>query len=225
MSGWFDIQTVKKMSAGLRESSLILFWTLVLAAVLTRLDGESESFVQWLGRFVYWAAHVGSGLLISVAVMALLQQKFDAARPNLLLIVVTGLIGAVLFTPLALLLDEIESQIWFKSDFDLASLPSALVQEFSERAPIFIGMWLIVQLPLLAATKGTVTPEGSLLSSDSDALPVEPKKDLLSRLPPALGKDVVSVESDLNYVHVTTLQGRTMLLYSCLLYTSDAADD
>ncbi len=202
----------------MNERLLLVVWTLVLAAVLTRLGTPGADLLGWLARFGFWTAHVGIGLLLTAGIMGLLQSRFDMTRPNLRLLVGAGVLGAVAFAPLALLLDAVGGRFgWTEADAADAGWMMALLAEFAALAPLFVAMWLVVQLPILVALR---TGAGAPVEDAEEADPAasgasrSAQAGILGKLPPALGDAVLCIEADLNYVHVTTRLGKTMLLYS-----------
>ena len=203
----------------MQERLLLVFWTLVLGAVLARLGTPGADLVGWLGRYAFWTVHVGIGLLLTAAIMHLLQSRLEITRPTPWLLIGAGILGAIAFTPLALVLDALGGALgWTEADADEAGLAMALLSELAALAPLFVAMWLVVQLPILVALRAE--PAAPAAAQPEASVP----EGISRKLPAALGDDVLCIEADLNYVHVTTRLGKTMLLYSLRQAAADLGE-
>ena len=208
-----------------QERLLLVFWTLVLAGVLARLGTPGADLAGWLGRYAFWTVHVGVGLLLTAGIMRLLQSRLEITRPSLGLLVGAGMLGAVAFAPLALMLDALGGELgWTEVDADEAGLAMALLSELAALAPLFVAMWLVVQLPILVALRAALRAETASAAPAAEEPMTDADGGILSKLPPALGDEVISVEADLNYVHVATRLGKTMLLYSLRQAAADLGE-
>lgn len=117
----------------------------------------------------------------------------------------------------------------------------ASLAEFASLAPSFLGSWLLINLAYLIPARvaasdapGRRSLETNTAESDTSAAPEPapqgpagepepatpdlvaspPGSELRARLPQALGTDIIHLRADLNYLHVTTVGGSVMLLYS-----------
>ena len=95
-------------------------------------------------------------------------------------------------------------------------LVHALTTEFFGMAPQFIATWVIINLTYLMGYRRSSV---EIAPSSADAMPKDSpdsssESGLQAMLKPALGRDLVMLRSDLNYVHVYTTKGQTILLYS-----------
>ncbi len=210
-----------KVTNLVQERLLLVFWTLVLGAVLARLGTPGADLAGWLGRYAFWTVHVGVGLLLTAAIMRLLQSRLEITRPSLGLLIGAGVLGAIAFTPLALMLDALGGELgWTEADADEAGLAMALLSELAALAPLFVAMWLVVQLPILVVLRTEpASPAPAAAQPEASA-----SEGLLGKLPPALGDEMLCIEADLNYVHVTTRLGKTMLLYSLRQAAADLGE-
>jgi hypothetical protein len=155
-------------------------------------------------------------------------------------LVVAGLAGAVAFTPLALLLEGMMASVdgpWpsaddgkkvlelVAGDAGFAMMGRVAAQEFGSLVIPFVGTWLLINLSFLLVnptrTRHGVEPAGAAAMSGAPegvvpmaAAPQEAPDGLLGRLKPALGTDVLALKAELNYLHVFTDRGQSMVVYS-----------
>jgi len=138
-------------------------------------------------------------------------------------LLLAGVIGALCFAPIAGLLEYAFAAVGV-GDADADNLrelfaPKLIAAEFFELLPSFVVSWLLLNLSyqsLQSSRTVAVVPAGEADSEPPERTspPAKPAPGLLSKLPPALGQNLLLMSSDLNYVHVTTSVGSTMVLYS-----------
>lgn len=205
----------------------LLGWTLTLAFVFSFTGDGDDDWWSLAARFSYWCAHVGTGLLVISVVSALLQRGPCARLPSLVQLALYGLAGAIAFTPLAVLFETSlpvpgapeGSRNWLTQATQEGWLRASL-GEFAAFAPSFLGSWLVINLAYVVPTRVVATnPENSDVAATPKpgaAVATEPASvsGLGTRLPQALGTDIIHLRADLNYLHVTTTGGSTMILYS-----------
>jgi hypothetical protein len=223
--------------------------TLLAAFVLTAFFTAVEPAVTaglppWTAAG-YWLLHIGAGLLAALAAAAALARtRWATRRAAWVVVLVSGLLGALLFAPLAVALEGL---------FDLPEAGGAedvldrlearggfavLAAEFLQVAPEFVGAWALLNAsPLLRLaqagngavadldTGGEPAAQRDVAAAASVAPPSTlPSATLLARLPPAIGSDVVLVTADLHYLQVETTRGRATLLGSLAQVDADLGD-
>jgi len=201
-----------------------------LTALFVALDPGGASALSLPGSILYWALHIGLGLLLCIASMFLLARI--AGLPGWLVVVLSGLLASLLFAPLGLAIDRVfplprEAPDGWLDQWEQAGPPRALLAEWLQLAPEFVLAWMLVNLPQRRAGKardpGVASAEAAVGPAASVAGPPgEPSAPVTesspaggaldSRLPPAIGREVVSVSADLHYLHVHTVLGKATLL-------------
>ena len=218
--------------------------TFGLTLLFALLAPEASEPLGFPARLVFWALHIGIGLWLCELAAELMLRLAPGLR-DWRLIVLSGLIGIVMFAPIALGLESLfPVGDAAGPDGELAggiaarSLIGAIAVEALEAAPPFLATWFVINTePLAAALRrddgGPSTRSYSLAKAATDhdveetaaAAPdvapaperVAPGREaadagFASRLPRAIGTDVLAVSSDLHYLQVVTRLGRAMIL-------------
>lgn len=188
-----------------------------------------------------WLVHIGLGLVLAIAAARVLVRFPPALRlPPAAFVAVSGLLGALLFAPVALGLEA-----WLPSSPAEASGEAdglldkwesrggalALAAEFLQMAPSYLLAWMLINAepllrrPLLAEPprdpgdrvlgpiEAAPAPREALTEgSSAGATNGGTASSLFERLPPAIGTDLVAVSSDQHYLEVTTARGSATLL-------------
>ena len=215
----------------------------ILFAVLAPAASEPLGF---LARLLFWALHIGIGLglcLLAAAGWLRLAPRLRDWR----LVVLAGVTGVLLFAPIAWgleLLFPVGGQSGADSEAARAiasgSWLGAVAVEALELAPPFLATWLVINLePIAAAMRRddggpssrsfTLAPVEAA-EDDADKPPPPPHDDpshaaqFESRLPAAIGDEVLAVSSDLHYLQVVTRRGRAMVLGSLAEVESSYGD-
>ncbi|MEM1436357.1 MAG: LytTR family DNA-binding domain-containing protein [Pseudomonadota bacterium] len=239
-------------SLRLPQWQLLLGWTLglsVLFAVIGRTDDAQDPL---LGVVLFWLLHVGLGLVFCCAATRVLNEVPWLAGRFWLQICSAGLLAALCFAPIALVLEAGFARFGIGLDdlepMDPAALPRALLSEFGSLAPAFGASWLLLmsvyrqvnseQIPEAvgdAAPQRAAEQPDSRLAANSDAAPdpaaVEPpppetaaSAGVTALLPEALGLDLWHIVSDLNCLHVRTSRGQAMVLYALARAAEELGD-
>jgi len=210
---------------------IVTFWTFSLSALLTVSDDFSVATAP--GRFFYWAAHIGTGLIIVSLVTKWLQRLFLSRLNEWLQLAISSIVAVTVFAPIGMLLDLMVPASFGPAGH--ADLHTAIVnqgiilatlEEIGAYAPTVVTVWLLVHLSYrFVNVAAHHTRTGSDHRSDtetgnpdppaetSDAV-TNPDSSITDRIPQALGLDIVLIRADANYVHVHTTLGKTMFLYS-----------
>lgn len=204
----------------------------LLVALFTLVRPEASAGLDTLGRLSFWSLHVGLGLVCIWITSRWLANGHHLPQSTLLRVLLTGVAGALIAAPGYLALDYLFAPYQLEQipDNTTDRLIGILLKEIAEITPWFMASWLLINLPVLL-------PRPTLNTSLDDAVSHTPleseiesvkKRDtsevpsstaasdiaqqFLSSLPGIIGKDVLAVSSDLHYLNVWTLAGRTTVL-------------
>jgi hypothetical protein len=212
-----------------------------LAALFTLQGAAPASGLPWPLASVFWVTHIGLGLGFAVlATRGLSALPALAAWPSLAKLLLSGVAGLALFAPAAVFLEQwlpqgldIDPADDLLDRWDAEGGPLAVAAEFLQVGPVYLATWLVLNLrPLVTlripggATEAALpyaappapipqeSPEGVVLNGTPAPLEpaAAPSRAWLESLPPLIGQDVISVSSDLHYLHVTTARGRITVL-------------
>lgn len=183
-----------------KQRALIVAVVCGVAVIFTTLQDQDMSITASLGLYLSWLTQMGLGLVFALFAARQIRSVPGIGQRDLLASVLAGLVGAVLYTPLAYYFD-----CWLESSppaSQFVPLLAALSNEFVSLAPAYIGVWLFL--------KFTVLKTPAQLPMEEYAEP----EGLLAQLPHALGSEVLVIHSELNYLNVTTAKGSTSVRYS-----------
>jgi hypothetical protein len=116
----------------------------------------------------------------------------------------SGLMGATLFTPLALGLDA-----WLFGD---PISWTELADEFLGVVPPVVTCWLAINAPWVLGFRLQVMP-GTGGSGDGDRA-APPQPGFMALVPAAVRGELLYLEAELHYVAVVTSRGRALILYN-----------
>jgi len=169
----------------------VLFWVL------------NPSATQGLGpveRLVFWGAHTG----IPLAILQLTQSNLTrwswvTRQPNVFQIALGGLLGALIFVPIAAGLDA----VFPNPDGGMArTVFSDLLSEAEIVVPSVVLVWIAVNGPRLIA------PQGQTVEAAD-----HPRPGFWQKTPVELGDDLVSITAELHYIRLRTSRGEALVLY------------
>lgn len=137
-------------------------------------------------------------------------------------LVLSGLLGATLFVPIALMIDLVLS----------SEAPESLLLEFFDEmggvVPPVLFCWLAMNIPWVL---GYRLQKGAEKESPKSIIEVTPSHassevpEFLKLLPRDLGMDVVSLKAELHYLEVTTLLGKGLVLYNLKDAVAECTED
>lgn len=175
---------------------------LVLTLLFTFLNPQASNGLSVWSRALFWGFHVALPLSFAQAAQVLLARR--ASLPVWPAIVMSGVIAALVFAPIANVLD-----MWFPivgDDPDPAALLAVdLADEFFSLAPPVVLCWAA-----LNAVRGV------RLSAPESPLKLETPKLfrlLRSDLRPGGKADIVALSAELHYTRVFTPLGEELVLY------------
>jgi hypothetical protein len=195
---------------------------MILILVFTGLNPSASEGLGVLDRTLFWTAHIGSGLLILILCQSVLSRShLLESEPTWVRVAMAGALGALVFTPVALGLDQAFPD--FDPDPEEAgSLLAMMAEEFSNFVVPFTGSWLLLNTPKLMEATHSHLPDNDGQSkiveetTDAGSPPPSPERSqsFVSRLPTRLGSDIVALSAELHYLRVHTVLGETLILYS-----------
>lgn len=203
----------------------------MLVILFTLVRPEASIGLGTLGRLFFWTAHVGLGLVSLWFASQWLGSGQLLPQSPFLRVVMTGVAGIIVAAPGYIVLDVLFAPYQQEQSPDVAasSLLALIGNEVVEIAPWFMASWLLINLPVLLPRPTLSTPTDESVSHAPRILEEEgePKSTVsndvdnetrfvadrfLSSLPGVIGKDVIAVSSDLHYLNVWTVAGRTTVL-------------
>jgi hypothetical protein len=195
-----------------------------LTLLLTVLAPESSAPLTFWSRLLFWGLHIGAGLAAACLAAKMLVQNFPALR-DWRLVILSGLAGVLLFAPIAYGLEALFPLAQGAPDSDWAdvlaqkNIVAAIIVEAMEMAPSYLAAWAVINLgsfsDVLASfsTASEEAPESPAAKyEEAPVSTAAPANAFFERLPPAIGKDVIAVSSDLHYLRVVTREGQAMVL-------------
>mgnify|MGYP001818470395 FL=1 len=205
MNGNFDLGEVNP----LRYFAAVAVVTGLLFAFIAGGDGEASPLPL---RLLQWQLQSCLPMALLVASQLLLSQLHPFARLNRWLqLALSGLLGASLFTPLALCID-----FWLHaSEVSWAEL----ADEFTGVAPPVTVFWLAVNAPWVLGFRlrqeGGVTDQASVDQPPRGVVAhAPPMPRFLQQVPEGLSGELMYLEAELHYLAVVTRQGRALILYN-----------
>lgn len=195
--------------------------SLFLTLLFTLMEPASSQGLSFFPRLLFWLLQVGTGM-IGIVVASLCVRLIASRDFHIItLLSITGAVGTLLASPAFLVIE-----MWFPGlqevpdgwldEFALTGPFQALVAEFAEVLPVLLTVWYVVNLPLiLKATYVNRPPiEAPAETSKADEQEQMFKTQFYAKLPTVIGKDIVSISSDLHYLNVTTTSGSSLVLGS-----------
>ncbi len=201
---------------------------LMLTVLFVAMEPAATAGLNFVERSVFWVLHVGVGLGgIVTASLVIRQLTFARWHPGLL-ILLAGVIGAFIVTPMFLVLEFLLPAYMIDTDgsdaldaFAARGVGHAVIAEYLEVVPLLVTAWAAINLPLFLGPRGRPTASGGpdggnaeVGEDERDTLLDPAKEQFFGKLPEALGRDLVAISSDLHYLHVFTTRGQTMIIGS-----------
>jgi hypothetical protein len=201
---------------------LICAWIL-LSLGLAILDPSASRGLDFFLRLLFWLAHVGGGIVILEAVQIALGKTalVDRLHPWAQ-VLLAGVIGAFFLTAFSFfVLDPLFARSGPEAGDDGFTL-TEFVSEFRFSASAAVLFWLLLNGPRLLTIANQQETDRTLATSDPEdvqALKTEGRdntelQQLLSKLPPSIGVDLVALSAELHYLRVYTVKGNALILMS-----------
>ena len=178
----------------------------VLTLLFILLEPKPSQSLTGPRAALFWTLHVLGPLAILQGVQSVLPRIWRGGwRLPIVQILVAGVIGAAVFTPMAALIDwglgvsDRQDHVGILTLADLA-------EEYVNIAPPIILVWLALNLSRqlrLPIDRATEEPQPS----------VPPAPEFWDRMPPRLGRELVALSAELHYLRVYTDRGDALVLY------------
>lgn len=198
----------------------------LLVALFTVVKPEASHGLSWVGRLLFWFLHVALGLGSLWVASRWLSRGKLLPSSTWGAVILSGIAAILIAIPGYIALDWIFSPHILDLDPDehIASLPRQLTGEFLELAPWFMGSWVLINSPVLLPVSKTEPSMDDSVTVIDEKQSIDEAQRFLNSLPGIVGKDIVAVASDLHYLNVWTVAGRTTVLGS-LKEVSDELSD
>jgi len=168
-------------------------------------------------RLLQWILQVGIplGLLIAVHLGLSHWSLFDRQNPWLKL-TISGILGSLLFSPIALVLDFVFAVDSWQAIGNFTDLLALWMDESLGVVPPVTIAWLGLNAPRILglnfsqpASSRAAVATSQPASGDSAASTA-----FLDLLPPRIGQDIIYIMSELHYLRVVTSKGYALVLYN-----------
>lgn len=191
---------------------------LFMALLLTVLEPAGSAENSFGLRFVQWLLQVSIPLAILIGVHLSLSRltAFDKLNPWLKL-TASGLVGGLLFSPLALVLDFIFSLEPWPDVREAEELLVLLHKESSGVLPPVLLVWLGINAPRVLRLDFSAADSAAGQPVPPDILPSGREKaetGFLEQVPASLSRDIVYLMAELHYLRVVTTNGQKLVLYN-----------
>ncbi|MEO1154866.1 MAG: LytTR family DNA-binding domain-containing protein [Pseudomonadota bacterium] len=178
---------------------------ILLSVTFTMLMPGTSDGLSGGALFLFWTAHVFGALLILQSVqMGLARIPSASALSPWVQVAVSGLIGAVLFTPLAGLMDWM-FRISETTDDHPKTLTELVVSEFTGLVGPVTVVWVGLNATRLVGVRSVKQQERTAPEVGQPAF--------WDRVPSAIGRDLVALSAELHYVRVHTTKGEALVLF------------
>jgi hypothetical protein len=203
-----------------------------LSVILALFDPSPSRGLGFAGRLLFWLLHSAVGLTLFAAINGrAVRLALDKRLGAWGVTVASGITGSLAFAPAALLFERL-----FQVPEDLAGpteallesygWPGAVLAEFVQLVLPATAVWVALNLPWLLRLDFSI--DGEDVEADgrgvespgpqADTREAVPDDDRLerfvARLPLAMGRDVVALSSELQYLRVYTTRGKALILHS-----------
>lgn len=199
MNGQFrfgDLSPIKYFSAT----------ALILGIMLAFVSPDDELPYGWLVHLIHWLFQTCVPMLLIVGLHITFHRSIYFAQQRYWIkLGLSGLIGAFIFSPFALLSDLV-----FADERLQYSFLEETMQEFIVIAPPITFFWVVINLPFQQGwrfqNKNDVDTEVSHTGDETPAF--------LQLLPIQSAQDIIFIKSELHYLKVVTTQQEDLILYS-----------
>lgn len=210
-------------------SKTLLMIAAALTVLFTIVQPAASQHLGFWSRLLFWAYHIGVGLLAIACASWMIRQHLCSKYTRLWNICFSGFLGIIIALPFYVVVDalfnipDFDDADWL-DQLESSGLPGAVAAEFIEVAPTFLAVWFAINLPLFIAKPQVNAPPPDDPGSGPDDEDKERQKleqlkaEFFEKLPAIIGKELVSISSDLHYLNVTTKGGSALVLGSLKTY-------
>lgn len=194
-----------------QDRALAISWPVFLAGsgfflivTFTLLEPDISDPLRGAALLMFWTLHVVVALVLLQSVQILLSQTpFMMKFLEWVQITLSGLIGALLFSPIAAGLDWVFG-IEGQADDPSEPLIEALGGEFTGSVGLVMVVWIALNVTRLLH----IRKSGPVQTQADESAPA-----FWDKVPKALGRDLVALSAELHYMRVHTAEGDALILY------------
>ena len=192
------------------RSGVVLALGLALGAALWSLQPAAGDGITGLRALAFWTLHVAVLLpLLYGALAAIVRLPVRRALPPVVSVVLSGILGALAFTPFAIGIDAL-----FSASNDSADDGPFLVRAGAEFLnfvfPVTV-VWILINARQLARLS---VPHFNATQDREETALLPGEKEFWAQVPAALGHDLVALSAEQHYVRVFTAKGDTLILFA-----------
>ncbi|MEO0443985.1 MAG: LytTR family DNA-binding domain-containing protein [Pseudomonadota bacterium] len=207
MNGHFTIGELGAKTYFLGTASVLglVFWFIAGDDLLSPL----ASFLKWQAQTLL------PMVLLLLSHISLHQNAYFDQLPPWIKLIVSGLVGALLFSPIALLIDYLPA---LPTSSDQVALLRALANEWLAVTPPIVLVWLAMNLPWIRGFR--LIKVGETKTEDRQTTPASEHKSasrqsvFLELLPRNIQAPLIYLKAELHYISVTTTKGKALVLYN-----------
>ena len=180
----------------------------VVGLLFAFISGAEPGAPSFPVRLLQWQLQSCLPMALMVFSQLLLaRMPFFEKLHTWLQLLLSGLLGAILFTPLALAID-----VWLYGD---AADAAELLDEFTGVVPPVVLCWLAINAPWVMGFRlQSVSSNGDEASPSPSASGSVTDLPFLQLVPRRLRGELLYLEAELHYVAVVTTRGRSLILYN-----------
>jgi len=256
---FFTLSASAKDRSRTGSEGIVRYLTIVgltFLALVLALEPDVGFTAPLTMRVVFWTLQIATGLFVLQWVLNLITRRFGAScAPCWSLVLLSGLLGAVVLTPIYWLIGEglMEGWLGYAAGADEESANGlgitvlhALIQEYLDIVGPVTTAWALICLPRLhwlmppllhgqtLHSETDRSPETSLAApelsdrldkSNTTSSPTPTRATWRERLPAEIGSDVIAVSSELQYLRVWTTRGCALILGALADVESETAEN
>lgn len=175
-----------------------------MVVIFTLLEPDISDPLRGASLLLFWAVHVASALVLLQGMQMLLAHaRFVMNWSPWAQVAFSGLIGALLFAPIAAVFDWL-----FGVEVPDEDRSETLIQSLAGELTGSIGLVLLVWVALNVTRLLHIQAAGPHAEIEDETTPA-----FWSRVPKEIGRDLVAVSAELHYMRVYTGAGQALILY------------
>ena len=206
MNGQFDF-------GGITPTHYFFFIAVVLGLLFAFVSSEQDQAILLL--LLQWQAQTLIPIALLVLVhMGLLKLELFARLSPWVSLSISGVIGASLFSPVALVLD-----LWVEAEAGVFTV-SELIEEWLGLMPPIAVSWVAINAPWVLGYKVEKLPKPDRMADEPEAPEEVELPDFMSLVEPDKAGTILYMKSELHYLMVVTNSGKSLILYNL----TDAVD-
>ncbi len=202
MNGQFDIGDIK-------PTQYFLSIAVVLGLLFAFTSGDSDESA--LLGFLLWQLQTVVPMLLLIGSHSLLLKSTRLSHLNpWLALLLSGLLGASLFTPIALAID-----VYLEKDSSGASFTGQLLGEWLSITPPIALSWIALNAPWVLGYRLEKVNERPNTFTAENSKPVDsPNAAFMDLMPAEKRGEILFLKSELHYLQVVTDKGNSLILYN-----------